>query len=383
MVLASIVLGVGILVVGARSLGSSLSANRRNGVQSVAEPTTYDHWHQAFAIDVCGTTLPPLVDRGTDQYGIHTHGDGIIHVHPFTNDVAGANATFGVFADQVGLVLGADQVRLPDGTTKANGDDCNGAPGRWQLVEWDVDDPTAEPVVRYSGFESVRFTADRHALTLAFLPSTTTPAQVPKPSSIPTLDQLSDAPSTTIRRPGSTSPRGTTPPSTTPPTTTAEQAAEAQAMLPLLIDHIDGLNAGSPEVVDPATLQEQDPRLAQLIQEAGPGPVVRRTFGRRTGPQTIWMVDIFRVPSAADAQQAFERVSADHMTPSGSTPTTPTTQRPAEGVAVFGPYTSSMHTAYVAVGHKGPYVVVVEQVSAVAFEPDTKSIVDQLAKLPG
>jgi len=379
-VVASIVLGVGILVVGARSLGSSLNANRRNGVQSVAEPTTYDHWHEAFAVDVCGTTLPPLVDRGTDQNGIHTHGDGIIHVHPFTNDVAGANATFGVFANQVGMVLGSDQVRLPDGTTKKNGDDCNGAPGRWQLVEWDVDDPTAEPVVRYSGFESVRFTADRHAFTLAFLPSTTTPAQVPKPSSIPTLDQLSDAPSTTTRRPGTTSPRGTTAPSTTPPTTTKEQAAEAQAMLPLLIDQVEGHPNSQPgEVMSPTALETQNSAVYRTLLSNGLRGAVQRGYTADSGgSMRMVTVTIYKLPADLDAAKAKDQLIALSTT----SPAAPArSDLPSLDATVFGPITPGT-SHYWMIGRKGQYLVTVDQLDSGLVAVDTSTIAAQLARLP-
>jgi hypothetical protein len=207
------VLGVVALVAGVRSLGRSA----RQGVQTVQPPAPGDHWHVAYGVNVCGSWQPPLTDRGEDQYGIHTHGDGVIHVHPFTSEAAGTSATFGVFANQVGMVLADDSVRLPDGTSRADGDDCDGQPASWRLVEWDVDDPRATPVERFGGFAAATYGGDRHAMTLAFLPDG---AEVPKPPTIPALDQLTDAPTPTTTGPRRDSPT-TTSPTTTSPTTTS------------------------------------------------------------------------------------------------------------------------------------------------------------------
>src|SRR5262245_34176007 len=39
--------------------------------------------------DVPGQFLQPFTDATQDTLGIHTHGDGLIHIHPFTDSVAG------------------------------------------------------------------------------------------------------------------------------------------------------------------------------------------------------------------------------------------------------------------------------------------------------
>jgi hypothetical protein len=157
-----------------------------------------DHWHVAFDVYLCDHVVDPLTDKGPDRNGVHTHGEGIIHIHPFTSAAAGERATFGLFADQVGLRITPNSIRLPDGTTRANGDDCNGRPGHWVMKEWVVDQPGAPPETSTTDFDLHRFRGDRHALTLAFVADD---ADVPQPESIPLLDQLSDVPrSTTTRR---------------------------------------------------------------------------------------------------------------------------------------------------------------------------------------
>ncbi|MGZ4695553.1 MAG: hypothetical protein ACXWA3_18175, partial [Acidimicrobiales bacterium] len=103
-------------------------ARSTNDTASAASPTTNDHWHAAYGIYVCNDFLPAVADGPTDTKGIHTHGDGIIHIHPFSGASAGSNAKLQVFADQVGMKLSSNGFTMPDGTEYKNGYDCNGTP---------------------------------------------------------------------------------------------------------------------------------------------------------------------------------------------------------------------------------------------------------------
>ena len=47
-----------------------------------AAPQNKDHWHAAFGVNVCGEWLPNAPEF-EDAEGIHTHGDGLMHIHPF------------------------------------------------------------------------------------------------------------------------------------------------------------------------------------------------------------------------------------------------------------------------------------------------------------
>lgn len=48
-------------------------------------PGLADHWHSAYSIYVCDEISPWVYfdDSGQDTTGIHSHGDGLIHIHPF------------------------------------------------------------------------------------------------------------------------------------------------------------------------------------------------------------------------------------------------------------------------------------------------------------
>jgi len=173
-------------------VGVLLIVFARSGFSPDAEasPKPGDHWHAAYGFYVCDSFQPPLTDATTDRTGIHTHGDGIVHIHPFSNAYSGSNATLGVWGETVGVDFTSDSWTLPDGTTYENGYDCNGTPAQLSVVKWaNVDDPNAAPETFTSGFADIKLDSDRSAFTFAVVPEGT---EIPKPESIPTLDNLSD-----------------------------------------------------------------------------------------------------------------------------------------------------------------------------------------------
>ncbi len=78
-----------------------------------AGPKVGDHWHMAFGIWNCGTWEPSF-PPGDDPLGIHTHGDGLIHVHPFEEAAAGKNAVLGKFLAVSKVTLTSSSLTLPD-----------------------------------------------------------------------------------------------------------------------------------------------------------------------------------------------------------------------------------------------------------------------------
>jgi hypothetical protein len=180
MSIAAVVI-VGVLVVGlARGTNSKASAE---------SPAVGEHVHAAYGIYVCDKFLEPLVDPGGDTLGIHTHGDGIVHIHPFGSAAAGKNATMETWGKTDGLTFSKNGFTV-NGTTYDNGFDCNGQPASVKLYVWNADDTSAAPqIVSTSDIGSFRFKTDRLAITLAVVPDGT---DVPPPTSIPTLDNLSD-----------------------------------------------------------------------------------------------------------------------------------------------------------------------------------------------
>lgn len=130
-------------------------------------PAMGDHWHVAYGIHVCGEWLGPLSDSpGAVATGIHTHDDGLIHVHPFTSEVSGVGADLGAFADTVGMELAPGSLTLPDGRSFADGDRCDGSSGRLRVLVWDGPDD-AEPEEVRTGLSDIGFT-DGATLAVVF-----------------------------------------------------------------------------------------------------------------------------------------------------------------------------------------------------------------------
>ena len=62
--------------------------------------------------------------NATARAGIHSHGDGLMHTHPYTPQEAGKNATTGRFLAEGGWSLSSTSMELWGATTHSNGDEC-------------------------------------------------------------------------------------------------------------------------------------------------------------------------------------------------------------------------------------------------------------------
>lgn len=188
-VLVIVALGVGIVLF-ARDKNEGAGDNTTSPKANLQDGEPFDHWHAAFAINVCGTELQPLQDGATDPLGIHTHADGLIHIHPFTRSASGERATMKKYFGQVGLTVQDTGFQLPDGMTTEDGGTtvkegtttCGGEPGELVMAHW-IDATTAadsEPddIIR-GDFGNIRFEEDGAAFTLAFVPEGSTDIAAP------------------------------------------------------------------------------------------------------------------------------------------------------------------------------------------------------------
>jgi hypothetical protein len=182
-----------------------------------------DHWHAALGIWACGEFLPNI-QSDADPRGIHTHGDGVVHIHPFTKASSGRNATFGVYADTVGLKVSESHVQVPGGEDYKNGDTCpNGKKGTLKtfLNGDEYDDNPRKIRLR-----------DRDLLVIAFA---TEGDDVPKdPPSASELDSLNDVPGSPGLTVPTTLPAGTdsTLPGDTTPSSTPDSTGTTTATTP-------------------------------------------------------------------------------------------------------------------------------------------------------
>jgi hypothetical protein len=131
-----------------------------------------------------------------DKLGIHTHQDGLIHIHPFQAAGAGKQATLGKFLDQVGMKASTSSIQLPaadpfDKRTYKEGETtCGGKPASVQVVHWKnaVEASTgAKPEATITSDPGkIRFSEDLGAYTLAFVAKGTT---VPPPPASGEIEQ--------------------------------------------------------------------------------------------------------------------------------------------------------------------------------------------------
>jgi hypothetical protein len=178
-------------VIGAIVLfGSALvwyAADERKGATDVP-PVIGDHWHAAFGIYVCGEWQPDIPEF-ENTTGVHTHGDGVIHIHPFSQSGAGENATLGTFLEDTDIDLSDNELTIGEQTWKEGEDQCDGEDAELVVAQWeDVSDESADPALLAGGLEDIRFRSDGEGYTIAFVPEGET--DIPKPQRYDELAEL-------------------------------------------------------------------------------------------------------------------------------------------------------------------------------------------------
>lgn len=204
--------------------GSLLVFLARESYRNVAEAAPAvgrSDWYMAWGVYTCDSYGEPLPDGAGKTEGIDIMpSNGLIHVHPLQSSVAGNKATFGKFADRVGLVLEDDSFILPDGKIHKNGDTCTvtskdsskkdakKSEKKKATVKLFVWPPQAgndtKPTVLKSDFANVRFNENGKAYVLALVPDGVTP---PLP---PNVANLSDPQGLTSGASGSSGTSGVT-----------------------------------------------------------------------------------------------------------------------------------------------------------------------------
>lgn len=178
-------------------LGTGLVAyarNDRNSDDLGGVPQLGDHIHQAIAVVACGEFLPDLPEFES-PVGIHTHGDGVIHLHPFSQLGVGANATVERYLkdarDDGGLDVSLSNSKLSyqgeeyeEGKTKCEGvDDPTLRVGYWPNVQ----DEASDPEITTGDFTRIRLTDDGGGVTIFYGDPD---ADIPKPPNAEQLQEL-------------------------------------------------------------------------------------------------------------------------------------------------------------------------------------------------
>jgi hypothetical protein len=180
---AVVIVGV-VLIVFTRSNDSSSAGT---GPPRAANATTGepgDHWHTYLGVNICGQWLtavpafetPVGAPAGTQNAGIHSHGDGLIHTHPFVNAEEGNNATLGKYADYGGWSVSSDSIDAwtgpkgaPGQKSWSDGDTCTFGKYKGQKgqLTWAVDGK------QRTGNPSDYHQQDGETIAIGFLPKGT------------------------------------------------------------------------------------------------------------------------------------------------------------------------------------------------------------------
>jgi hypothetical protein len=230
-----IALGVVVLL----GLGLIFYARNNNQAAATTPPVLGDHWHAAYGFYICGNFIPSftkgLDPNAADPLGIHSHGDGVIHIHPFSSETSGKNATLGKYLDWEGVKLTNDELTLPDGTKYKTGDACpEGTPdagkkGTLKAAVWEnVQTGTDAPNIWITDFNNIHFDRDGMGITVAFVPDDTdiTKLKPPTAANLAQLGSVDTGSAATTVPGGTTLPGATTAPGSA---TTAPQATTASA----------------------------------------------------------------------------------------------------------------------------------------------------------
>jgi hypothetical protein len=180
-------------------------------------PQIDDHWHHAYGFYLCDTWFQldgDAEERDSSGFtnteftrtGVHSHGDGLIHWHPFSSAAVGRNATLGVFLDVYSVDLTNDKLVFPedqlaglpyenetgvfeDGETKCviDGNEEN---AELKVVVWDNFSDTDGGTTFIADYNNIRLDKDAKVVAIAFVPDDTTMSMPPWAPDLPELGAI-------------------------------------------------------------------------------------------------------------------------------------------------------------------------------------------------
>lgn len=150
-------------------------------------PRIEDHWHAAYAVYDCDTFLQPFLSI-SDPDGIHSHQDGVIHIHPWNSSATGSDARLDIFFESMGARVTDDEISAPGIGVLEAGSECDGettiiraARFRWS-GSLDEDGGLSDQYLFVEDFTDdfgdIQLLEDREAFTIARVPAS---AEIPPP----------------------------------------------------------------------------------------------------------------------------------------------------------------------------------------------------------
>jgi len=195
-------------------LGIGVVTYARSTREALAEPVqNLDHWHAVYGVYSCDLTgddkyLPPFLSS-QDDTGIHSHGDGIIHIHPFFELSSGNNAQFRHWFSEMNIevtpeVISVQNIYDPPAQLTA-GSECADGTGTAEIkiLHWDfdfqalvpVEENRPDPEIFEADFGLINFEHDREVYIIAYMGENTDISQMPIPPQerFNTLNNVSSA----------------------------------------------------------------------------------------------------------------------------------------------------------------------------------------------
>jgi hypothetical protein len=138
-------------------------------------PQLEDHIHQAFGVNVCGEWKLDVPEFAS-QIGIHTHGDGVLHIHPHSQLGVGANATLGRFMENardegdIDIEISDSKLDYLDEDVEEGETTCEGVDEPQLLLAYwpKASDASALPEIITGDFNDHRLTDDGAAITIYY-----------------------------------------------------------------------------------------------------------------------------------------------------------------------------------------------------------------------
>jgi hypothetical protein len=160
-------------------------------------PQLGDHIHQAISVNVCGEFLGD-VPEFESTIGLHTHGDGVIHIHPASQLGVGANATLDRYLKnirdegQLDFSLSNSKLTYLGETYEEGETDCEGVDDpQLRMAYWsNVGDADAEPEITTGDFTELLLTDNGGGVTIFYGDPD---ADIPKPPHAADLARLGAA----------------------------------------------------------------------------------------------------------------------------------------------------------------------------------------------
>jgi len=205
-----VIAGVSLIVYAHLSAPASVGPYVANQANQLDPHNRDSHWHAALGVYDCdhwvgdstgaglwawpntatinGQQTPGRA--GANLYaGLHSHGDGIIHMEPQSADEEGRHATVGKYFDFGGWKLSSTGYDFV-GTKVKNGDKCGNAAGTltWALGKWDGSNPPGkQKYTLKSGNPASYKLFQGDIVIIAFLPPGKTAADLGNPPSLAKL----------------------------------------------------------------------------------------------------------------------------------------------------------------------------------------------------